>query len=121
MNTDNSSHGFVLQVRGLSKSFPGVQALAGVQLNVAAGEVYALMGENGVGKSTLMKIVSGLDQPDEGDILLKGRAVRFRSPHPPQDRDAPNRSPLPGSAGQRHQMRLEGTDSRLRFNGDSCK
>jgi inositol transport system ATP-binding protein len=81
VNPARSSHGFTLQVRGLSKSFPGVQALAGVQLNVAGGEVHALMGENGAGKSTLMKIVSGLDQPDAGEMLLQGRPAHFRSPH----------------------------------------
>jgi len=81
VNLYHSNHDPVLQVRNLSKSFPGVQALAGVQLDVAAGEVHALMGENGAGKSTLMKIVSGLDQPDAGEILLNGWPVRFRSPH----------------------------------------
>lgn len=70
-----------LQVRNLFKSFPGVQALAGVRLDIAAGEVHALMGENGAGKSTLMKIVSGLDQPDAGEVLLRGKSARFRSPH----------------------------------------
>ncbi len=81
MNGAFSSQPPVLQLRNLSKSFPGVQALAGVQLEAAAGEVHALLGENGAGKSTLMKIVSGLDQPDAGEILLKGRPVTFRSPH----------------------------------------
>ena len=51
MNSDRPSHGFVLQIRGLSKSFPGVHALVGVQLDVAASEVHALMGGNGAGKS----------------------------------------------------------------------
>lgn len=72
---------FALQVKGLSKSFPGVQALAGVQFEVAAGQVHALMGENGAGKSTLMRVVSGLEEPDSGQIVLQGRVVRFRSPH----------------------------------------
>lgn len=71
----------VLQVRGLSKSFPGVKALRDVQLQVASGEVHALMGENGAGKSTLMKILAGLEQPDEGEISFKGRPVRIHHPH----------------------------------------
>jgi len=81
MTHERPSAGFVLQVRGLCKSFPGVQALARAQLEVAVGEVHALVGENGAGKSTLVKIVSGLDQPDAGEILLRGRLVRFRSSH----------------------------------------
>lgn len=71
----------VLQVRDLSKSFPGVRALDGVRLDVARGEVHALMGENGAGKSTLMKILAGLHAPDAGEILYRGRPVRFRGPH----------------------------------------
>lgn len=80
MATDSHPHP-ALQVRGLAKAFPGVQALAEVRLDVAAGEVHALMGENGAGKSTLMKIISGLEQPDAGEIVVAGRAARFASPH----------------------------------------
>jgi inositol transport system ATP-binding protein len=71
----------VLQVRNLSKSFPGVQALAEVRLDVEPGQVHALMGENGAGKTTLMRILSGLDSPDTAEIWFKGRPVRLRSPH----------------------------------------
>lgn len=71
----------VLQVRNLSKSFPGVAALANVSLDVARGSVHALMGENGAGKSTLMKILAGLEQPDDGVIWFKGDSVRIRNPH----------------------------------------
>jgi len=63
----------VLQVRNLSKSFPGVRALDNVSLDVAAGSVHALMGENGAGKSTLMRIVSGLDTADTGEVRCSGR------------------------------------------------
>src|SRR5439155_15396215 len=67
----------LLEVRGLSKSFPGVRALDGVGLSAAAGEVLAVVGENGAGKSTLMKILAGVYRPDAGDLLLDGRPVRF--------------------------------------------
>jgi len=72
---------FVLQVKNLSKSFPGVKALDGVRLEVEPGTVHALMGENGAGKSTLMRILIGLQAPDEGEIWFKGRRVTLRSPH----------------------------------------
>jgi ribose transport system ATP-binding protein len=67
----------LLDVRGLTKSFPGVRALDGVSLQAAAGEVLAVVGENGAGKSTLMKILAGVYQPDAGEVLLDGQAVRF--------------------------------------------
>ncbi len=67
----------VLQVKGLSKAFPGVQALQDVSLDLRAGEVLSVIGENGAGKSTLMKILAGVQPPDEGEILLAGQPVRF--------------------------------------------
>jgi inositol transport system ATP-binding protein len=71
----------VLEARELSKSFPGVDALAGVGLTVQSGMVHAVTGENGAGKSTLMNILSGLLLPDSGEILFRGRPVRLASPH----------------------------------------
>src|SRR3954466_1110906 len=71
----------VLEVRGVTKSFPGVKALKGVNLRVFRGEVHALMGENGAGKSTLMKILAGAYRPDGGEILLDGQPVQFPTPH----------------------------------------
>lgn len=68
-----------LRISGLRKSFDSVQALRGVSLEVAAGEVHALIGENGAGKSTLMKALSGALKPDAGEILLNG------SPYCPGD------------------------------------
>ena len=68
-----------LELRGVSKSFPGVQALKGVDLEVHAGEVLALIGENGAGKSTLMKIVAGVLRPDSGRLEVDGREVVFRT------------------------------------------
>jgi len=73
-------HSFLLQIKNVSKSFSGVTVLNGVSLDIAPGEVHGLMGENGAGKSTLMKIVCGIEQPDEGEIVFKGKPVRFAKP-----------------------------------------
>ena len=69
-----------LSLRGVSKSFGGTQALRGVSLDIALGEVHALIGENGAGKSTLMKILSGAYQPDEGALVLNGEEYAPRNP-----------------------------------------
>jgi ribose transport system ATP-binding protein len=69
----------VLELRSISKSFPGVVALDDVSLSFAPGEIHALVGENGAGKSTLIKIVTGIYQPDAGQILYNGAALHFRS------------------------------------------
>lgn len=71
----------VLEVRNLSKAFPGVQALDNVGLDVRSGEIHAVTGENGAGKSTLMRILAGLEKPDSGEIRLKGQPCRLRSAH----------------------------------------
>ena len=71
----------LLEVRKLTKSFPGVRALRGVNLTLARGEVLAVIGENGAGKSTLMKILAGVQRQDGGEILLDGEAVEIRSVH----------------------------------------
>lgn len=71
----------ILQMKGISKSFPGVKALSNVSLEVYPGEVHALMGENGAGKSTLMKILNGIYQPDEGEIIFNGKKVIITSPY----------------------------------------
>ncbi len=67
----------VLSLRGISKSFPGVKALSDVQLDLFAGQVTALIGENGAGKSTIVKVLTGIYQPDAGTITLAGQEVRF--------------------------------------------
>ena len=69
-----------VRFEGISKSFPGVVALSDVTLEVAAGSCHALCGENGAGKSTLGKILAGIYRPNDGRILVQGRAVRFGSP-----------------------------------------
>ena len=67
----------MLRLEGVSKSFPGVKALSGIDLSIRRGEVHALLGENGAGKSTLMKILGGIHQADEGRILIEGEERRF--------------------------------------------
>lgn len=70
----------LLTVAGVSKSYPGVLALDRVNLRLRAGEIHALVGENGAGKSSLIKILTGVTSPDEGEILLDGSPVRFSTP-----------------------------------------
>jgi ribose transport system ATP-binding protein len=70
----------LLELRGLTKRFPGVVALDGVDLDAHAGRVHALVGENGAGKSTLLKIVAGADRPDAGTVALDGHRVSFQAP-----------------------------------------
>jgi ABC-type sugar transport system ATPase subunit len=75
----------LLQMNGITKSFPGVRALENVSLDVFPGECLALVGENGAGKSTLMKILSGVHAPDSGEIWLDGRQVTLHNPRQAQD------------------------------------
>jgi rhamnose transport system ATP-binding protein len=74
----------VLELKNVSKSFPGVQALQAVDFDIYAGEIHALLGENGAGKSTLIKIISGVHKPDTGTIHMDGRQVQFASPREAQ-------------------------------------
>ncbi len=74
----------MVEMRGISKGFPGVQALTSVNFDVRPGEVHALVGENGAGKSTLMKILAGVYERDEGEVLLKGQPVNFTNPRQAQ-------------------------------------
>lgn len=70
----------MMQMKGITKRFPGVLANDRIDFHVQAGEVHTLLGENGAGKSTLMKILYGLYQQDEGEILLHGKPVKLTSP-----------------------------------------
>ena len=69
-----------LEMRGITKHFPGVRANDGIDLEVRPGEIHALLGENGAGKSTLMNILYGLLAPDSGEVLLDGEVVRIGGP-----------------------------------------
>jgi ABC-type sugar transport system ATPase subunit len=69
-----------LQMTGITKSFPGVQALKGISFEAYPGEILALVGANGAGKSTLMNVLGGLVHPDEGEIFINGKAVSISSP-----------------------------------------
>jgi ABC-type uncharacterized transport system ATPase subunit len=70
----------LVEMHGITKSFPGVVANDRTDFSVRAGEVHALLGENGAGKSTLMSVLSGLYRPDEGEVHVKGEMVHFHSP-----------------------------------------
>ncbi|EPJ52210.1 MAG: ribose import ATP-binding protein RbsA [Osedax symbiont Rs2] len=75
----------ILKLQHIDKSFPSVKALDDASLNVYSGKVMALVGENGAGKSTMMKVLTGIYQPDAGVIEYQGRAVAFRGPKDSQD------------------------------------
>src|SRR4051794_21907360 len=75
----------LLQIRDVTKRFPGVTALDGVTLSVSHGEVHGLLGENGAGKSTLLRIISGAQTPDAGGILWDGREIAVPTPQAAQN------------------------------------
>jgi ABC-type sugar transport system ATPase subunit len=77
MAEERSAH---VELRGVTKRFGGVKAVSEADLVIARGEVHALVGENGAGKSTLGKLIGGVHQPDEGELLVNGRAVHLRTP-----------------------------------------
>ena len=68
-----------LELRGITKRFPGVLANDHIDLTLEQGEIHALLGENGAGKTTLMNILYGLYQPDEGEIIVKGKPIVVNS------------------------------------------
>ena len=71
---------YILEMKNITKEFPGVKALKGVNLSVRPGTVHTLMGENGAGKSTLMKCLIGIQRPTSGEIIYDGKQVEFTSP-----------------------------------------
>ncbi|SHD76311.1 ATP-binding cassette domain-containing protein [Schnuerera ultunensis] len=75
-----------LELKNITKTFPGVKALDNMQLSLEKGEIHAICGENGAGKSTLMKIITGVYQPDKGDIILNGEKVTFKNPNEAYDK-----------------------------------
>ena len=80
-NTDD----FILTMKDISKTFPGVNALEHVDFTLKRGEIHALVGENGAGKSTLIKVLTGVEHPDSGSIELDGDLVQVRSPQHSQE------------------------------------
>ena len=76
----SDSDQIILAMEGISKAFPGVQALDDVSLTLKRGEILCLVGENGAGKSTLMKALTGVDKPDSGKITLDGKEIQAKSP-----------------------------------------
>ena len=81
---DDAAQPPLLRMRGISKAFPGVQALSEVDLTLHTGEVLALLGENGAGKSTLIKILGGAHAHDEGEVSIEGKPARINSPQASQ-------------------------------------
>ena len=71
---------YVLELKGITKIFPGVKALNNVQFQLKPGEVHALMGENGAGKSTFIKVITGVHKAEEGEMYLLGEKVDFKGP-----------------------------------------
>jgi ribose transport system ATP-binding protein len=72
---------YILEMKGITKEFPGVRALDDVDFEVKDGEILGLVGENGAGKSTLIKIISGIHKPDKGEIFVREQKVTFSSPN----------------------------------------
>ena len=71
---------YILELTGITKVFPGVKALNRVHFQLKAGSIHALMGENGAGKTTFIKVITGVHQPEEGEIYLRGSKIEFRNP-----------------------------------------
>src|SRR5579863_984328 len=84
--TARSSAAPLFAARNIRKAFPGVVALDDVSIDIHAGRVHALMGENGAGKSTMMKIIAGVYTPDGGTLRFKGEPVTLKSPRDALDR-----------------------------------
>ena len=80
MNPETLKQTILLKMVGMVKTFPGVKALRGVTVELAKGEILALLGENGAGKSTLIKILAGAFQPDTGDIFVDGKQLKMQGP-----------------------------------------
>ena len=113
----------LLELRGIDKHFPGVHALKEAQFDVRRGEVHALIGENGAGKSTMIKIISGVYQPDTGEIMLDGRRNRIQQPARGARRRHRHHIPgtrlVPGTFGRREYLHgARADDEAFRLHGD---
>src|SRR5699024_6573968 len=75
------SEEYIIEMRHITKRFPGIVANDDVSIQIKKGEIYALLGENGAGKSTLMSMLFGMYEPDEGEIDVKGEKVHITSPN----------------------------------------
>lgn len=82
---DTTDHPWLIEMRGINKTFGAVKALIDVDLTIRPGEILGLVGDNSAGKSTLMKILTGAYHRDTGQILVDGRPTNFRSPHESRD------------------------------------
>lgn len=78
---ENNGSEFIIEMRNITKEFPGIKANDNITLQLKRGEIHALLGENGAGKSTLMSVLFGLYQPDEGEILKNGEVVKINNPN----------------------------------------
>ena len=76
---------YILELKGITKVFPGVKALDGVDFTLKPGEIHALMGENGAGKSTFIKVITGVHAPDAGTMYYEGKKVFFKNTRESQD------------------------------------
>ncbi|RCW61055.1 MULTISPECIES: sugar ABC transporter ATP-binding protein [Halanaerobium] len=76
---------YILELKNITKTFPGVKALDNVNFQLKAGEIHALMGENGAGKSTFIKVITGVHQPNGGEIYLNGEKINIKNPNDSKD------------------------------------
>ena len=82
---DKGMSDYILELKGITKIFPGVKALDNVHFSLKEGEIHALMGENGAGKSTFIKVITGVHQPEEGEIFINGEKVSIKNPKDAQN------------------------------------
>ena len=81
MSTTTENRTPILSARGIHKRYGNVTAIDGADFDLYPGEILAVIGDNGAGKSSMIKVLSGATIPDEGEVLLDGEVVRFKSPH----------------------------------------
>ena len=72
---------YLVELKGVTKRFPGVVAMRNMSLQIRPGEIHGLIGENGAGKSTLIKVLTGVHIPEEGTIYIEGNKVSFKNPN----------------------------------------
>ena len=78
---DDKNSGYIIEMRNITKVFPGIIANDDITLKLKRGEIHALLGENGAGKSTLMSVLFGLYQPEKGEILKDGEVIKINNPN----------------------------------------